>query len=301
MISILTLRPYQVNNIQVESTSIVIPFNPYLDNITPVCTIPELNTPYGVAVTNDGHVIVSELSGNCVSVLDREGKKVKSFGKGNRNIKFSIPSGVVVTPDNFIFVADNHKIQKISMDGEYITSVGKEGSGPLEFDHPYGIAISSTTGHIYIVDCSNHRIQVLNPDLTFSHKCGIKGSAEGQVNRPRGVAIDQHGLVYVTDTDNDRIQKFTPEGQFLSQFGIKGSGPEYLKHPSGIVTDDNLMYITDWGNHRISIFTTDGQFVRSFGEIGSNDDQFCNPHGITIDSEGYLYVCDYSNKRLLIY
>ena len=213
-------RHYQVNvqvsDIQVESTSLAIPFNPYLDNITQVCTIPGFNRPYGVAVTNHGHIIVNEFSGKCVTVLDREGKKVKSFGKGTGNVKFSIPSGVAVTPDNFIFVADNHKIQKMSIDGEYITSVGKEGSGPLEFDHTYGIAISSTTGHIYIADCYNHRIQVLNPDLTFFHTFGILGSAEGQFNKPRGVTIDQHGLVYVTDTGNDRIQKFTPEGQFLS-------------------------------------------------------------------------------------
>ena len=292
----------QVNNIQVESTSLVIPFNPYFDNITQVRTIRGFNRPYGVAVTNDGYVIVSELSGKCVTVLDRDGKKVKSFGKGNGNIKFSIPSGVVVTPDNFILVVDNHKIQKISIDGEYITSVGKEGSGPLEFDHAFGIAISSTTGHIYIADCCNHRIQVLNPDLTFSYKFGVIGSAEGQFNKPRGVTIDHRGLVYVTDTDNDRIQKFTPEGQFLSQFGIKGSGPGQLKHPSGIVADnDNLLYITDWLNHRISIFTTDGQFVRSFGGKGSSDSQFTDPHGITIDSEGYLYVCDFSNNRLVVY
>ena len=292
----------QVNDIQVEGTSLMIPFNPYLDNITPVCTIPKLNRPYGVGVTNGGCVVVSELSNNCVSLLDREGKKVKSFGKGTGNVKFSIPSGVAVTPDNFIFVADNHKIQKISMDGEYITSVGKEGNGPLEFNYPYGIVISSTTGYIYIADCYNHRIQVLNPDLTFFHTFGILGSAEGQFNKPRGVTIDQHGLVYVTDTGNDRIQKFTPEGQFLSQFGITGSGPGQLQYPSGIVADNNnLLYITDWLNYRISIFTTDGQFVRSFGEKGNSVGQFTDPQGITIDREGYLYICDYSNNRLVIY
>ena len=40
----------------------MIPFNPYLDNITPVCTIPKLNRPWGVAVTDDGHIIVTEFS-----------------------------------------------------------------------------------------------------------------------------------------------------------------------------------------------------------------------------------------------
>ena len=289
----------QVNNVQVDSTSLVIPFNPYLDNIIPVRTIPEFNIPFGVAVTDDGHIIVSENGNNCITVLDRDGKKVKSF---HQNI--FCPAGVAVTPDNFILVADEHKIQKISMNGKCIKSVGKQGSGPLEFDDPCSTTIFPITGQIYVADRGNHRIQVLNPDLTFSHTFGTKGSAKGQFNYPRDVAIDRQGLVYVTDCWNHRIQKFTPEGQFLSQFGTKGSGVEQLDYPEGIVIDDNnLIYVTEQGdNHRISIFTIDGQFIRSFGQRGSSDifefDHLCR---ITFDREGYLYVCDGSNNRLVVY
>ena len=50
----------QVYDVELEDTSLVIPFNPYLDNITPVRTITELNHPWGVAVSDDGHVIVTE-------------------------------------------------------------------------------------------------------------------------------------------------------------------------------------------------------------------------------------------------
>ena len=295
----------RVNDVQVDDTLVVIPFNPYIDNITPVHTISELYRPWGVAVTNDGHIIVSENGNNCVTVLDRDGKKMKSFGQKsieNKNIKFHYPRGVAITPDNFILVTDNHKIQKLSMDGKCLKSVGKQGSGPLEFNHPHGVTISPITGHIYIADSYNHRIQVLNPDLTISYTFSTKGSAEGQFNNPIDIAIDTQELVYVTDYNNHRVQIFTSEGQFLSQFGTKGSGPGQLNQPFGIVIDDNnLMYITEWGNYCISIFTTDGQFVCSFGRHGSSVGQFNNPCGITFDREGYLYVCDFSNNRLVVY
>ena len=68
-----------------------IPFNPYSKTITPVSTIGKLNRPWGVAVSNDGsHVIVTERWGHCVTILDKEGKKVKSFGGegGSGNVKF---------------------------------------------------------------------------------------------------------------------------------------------------------------------------------------------------------------------
>ena len=187
------------------------------------------------------------------------------------------------------------------MDGKCLKSVGKQGSGSLEFNFPSGVTISSITGHIYITDCDNHRIQVLNPDLTFSHTFGTKGSAKGQFNNPGNIAIDTRGLIYVTDTENFCIQTFTSEGQFLSQFGTKGCGPGQLIFPSGIVINDDLIYITDWGNDRISIFTTDGQFIRSFGRQGSSVGQFNIPCGITFDKEGYLYVCDHCNNRLVVY
>ena len=61
------------------------------------------------------------------------------------------------------------------------------------------------------------------------------------------------------------------------------------------------MYITDKDNNRISIFTTDSHFVRSFEGRGSSVGQCNYPYGLTFDREGYLYVCDYCNNRLVVY
>ena len=107
----------QVYDVQLEDTSLFIPFNPYLDNITPVRTITEFKNPWGVAVSDDNHVIITEWNSHCV-ILDRKGKKVKSLGGkgGSGNVKFSYPRGVAITPDKFILVSDKHRIQKISMD-----------------------------------------------------------------------------------------------------------------------------------------------------------------------------------------
>ena len=293
----------QVYDVQLEDTSLVLLFNPCLDNITPVRTITELNCPWGVAVSDDGHVIVAEYWGDCVTILDNEGKKVKSLGGG---YGLSQPRGVAITPDNFILVSDDHRIQKISMDGDCVASVGRRGSGSgrRQFNNPDGITISPITGQVYIADCYNHRIQVLNPDLTFSHSFGKGGSTNGQFQYPHDIAIDSQGLVYVADSGNHRIQKFTPNGKFVAQFGSKGSGPGQLQYPMGITIDTagtGLVYVSEAGNHCVSVFTSDGVFVSSFGREGSNIDQFNRPRGLTFDKEGFLYVCDYINKRLVIY
>ena len=296
--------PHQVNvhvsNVQLESTSLVIPFNPYLAKNTSIRTIDGLNSPFGVAVSVDGHIIVTEMNANRVTVLDKEGKKVKSFTSSG-NVKFTCPRGVTITPDNFIFVTDKHKIQKLTMDGKLIASVGQEGSKPLEFNIPIGIAISPITGHIYVTDFGNHRIQVLNPDLTFSYSFGSKGSAKGQFYQPCFISISNQGFVYVSEWTNHRIQVFTLEGKYISQFGTYGSGSGQLQKPVGFSIFGDLLYVAEENNHRISVFTADKQFVSSFGECGNKKDQFNSPFGITFDKEGFLYICDFSNNRLVIY
>uniref|UniRef100_A0A1X7TCU4 RING-type domain-containing protein n=1 Tax=Amphimedon queenslandica TaxID=400682 RepID=A0A1X7TCU4_AMPQE len=292
----------QVYDVHLEDTSLFIPFNPYLNSITPVRSITELEYPWGVAVSDDNHVIITESYGHCVTILDREGKKVKSLGGegGSGNVQFSCPCGVAITPDNFILVSDNHRIQKISMDGYLIASVGEKGSRPLQFNSPFGIAISSITGQVYIADNGNHRIQVLNPDLTFSHLFGSKGSANGQFQYPCDIAFDSQGLVYVTDSDNHRIQKFSPDGKFVGQFGTYGSGPGQLNGSRGITIDTaatGLVYVSDC-NNCISVFTSDGVFVRKFGMRGDNCMYLT---GLAFDEDGLLYVCDFFNYRLVVY
>uniref|UniRef100_A0A1X7UUL3 RING-type domain-containing protein n=1 Tax=Amphimedon queenslandica TaxID=400682 RepID=A0A1X7UUL3_AMPQE len=294
----------QIYDVHLEDTSLVIPFNPYLNNITPVHTITKLKCPWGVAVGDDNHVIVTEKTGNCVTILDREEKKVKSLGGegGSGNVKFSIPHGITITLDKFILVSDEtNSIQKISMDGYFIASVGERGSGPQQFNNPYGISISPITGQVYIADNGNHRIQILNPDLTFSHLFGSKGSANGQFLSPRGIAIDSHGLVYVVDKNNHRIQKFSPDGKFVGQFGTEGSGPGQLKEPHVITIDTvatGLVYVSEWGHNRISVFTSDGVFVRKFR---SKTDPFISPKGLAFDKDGFLYACFDFHDRLAVF
>lgn len=290
----------KVYDVPLEDTSLIIPFHPYLDTITPFFTVSELNRPYGVAANDDGHVIITELADNCISMLNKEGK-VKSIGgnEGIGNVKFNSPRGIAITHDNFILVTDDHRIQKITIDGEHIKSVGKRGNGKLEFFSPSCITIHPTSKHIYIADWCNHRIQVLTPQLIYHNSFGEEGTAQGQFKAPRDIGIDRNGLLYVADWGNDRIQVFTPEGQFIRHFGTAGTGPGQLKGPLGITVDKftNLVYVTEEYNNRISIFDIGGNFINCY-----NKDQFNSPKEIFFDGKRkLLYVCDSNNHRLLVF
>ncbi len=257
---------------------------------TPVKTITGLRRPTGIAVTDDGLMIVSDRGRHCITILDREGNKIRSFGtRGEGWGQLIRPEGVAVTSKGTILVVDsgNDRIQQFTVEGDRISCTRTYGNGSLEFNNPSGIAINKTTGQVFVTDYRNNRVQVLQPDLTFSHMFGSKGSGQGQFDRPIDVTIDSQGFVYVIDQKNHRVQKFASEGQFVSSFGTMGSQPGQLHNPTGIAIDDNdLVYVH--ADNYITVYTTNGQYIHRI-ERENSVSTYLN--GITFDYNGNLYVC----------
>uniref|UniRef100_A0A1X7UW25 RING-type domain-containing protein n=2 Tax=Amphimedon queenslandica TaxID=400682 RepID=A0A1X7UW25_AMPQE len=232
----------------------------------------QLNGPMGITIDTaaSGLVYISEWGNHRISVFTSNGVFVSKFGSKGSNIdQFMRPNKLSFDKDGFLYdPEDKHGWNRIA-------SVGEEGNGPLQFNTPYGIAISPITGQVYVADKSNH------PDLTFSHSFGSEGSANGQFSYP----------------------KFSSDGQFLDKLGIRGSGPGQLIGPHGIAIDtgaSGLVYVVEWANNCISVFTNKGVFVNSFGSKGSNIDQFNAPYGLAFDKDGFLYVCDYILRQSML-
>ena len=146
----------------------------------PVNIISGLNRPWGVAVTKNQDIVVAENGAHCITILNKEGRKVKSFGtKGTKKGQFNYPCGVAISQDGYILVTDEHRLQKLTFEGVCVKSVGssKIGNGPLQFNENRGITVHPTTGQIFIADAYNHRIQVLNNDLTYSYSFSKRGSS----------------------------------------------------------------------------------------------------------------------------
>ncbi len=125
--------------------SIILIYN----EITPVKTIcTGFKSPIGIAVTDDGQVIVCEDNGHCVTIIDsKDSRKVRSFGSySSGRGQLSNPEDVAITSKGTLLVTDwgNHCIQEFRMDGKCMFCVGSKGNGA--FSSPKGIAINKTTG-----------------------------------------------------------------------------------------------------------------------------------------------------------
>ncbi len=130
---------------------------------------------------------------------------------------------------------------------------GAPGSAEGEMRQPQGIAVSQSTGHVYVMDRDNFRVQEFDLDGQFVRAWGGLGSAEGEFGETQaegvGIAVDPlNGDVFVADPANSRVQQFSSTGVFIAAFGSAGGGlGEFgADEPTRLVVDSNhVVYISD--------------------------------------------------------
>jgi sugar lactone lactonase YvrE len=197
-----------------------------------------------------------------------------------------------------VYVADtgNHRIQKFSGDGTYLTQWGSHGSGDGQFQYPKGVAIHA--GNVYVTDTGNHRIQEFTDTGVYMSQWGTSGSANGQFQSPQGVAVDDSGNVYVVDSDGNaggyhhRIEKFTGTGTYLTGWGGYGHGNGQLYSPDGVAVDaSGNVFVTDLYNWRIQKFTRMGAYLTQWSS-GANAKGVGAPAGIAVNTTGNVYVAE---------
>ena len=91
----------------------------------PVNIISGFDRPLGVVVSKNEDIVVAEWGADCITILNKDGKKVKSFGtKGTKEGQFTYPRGVAISHDGYILVTDDHRLQKLTFEGDCVKSVG---------------------------------------------------------------------------------------------------------------------------------------------------------------------------------
>ena len=172
----------------------------------------------------------------------------------------------------------------------------------LKLQQPTGIAYSTLTGEICVLETGAHRVSVLSEQGELIRRFGKRGNTPGNFNFPTHIWIDSSGKIYIVDAMNFRIQIFNSKGEFLLEFGEAGDATGYLARPKGIATDSmGNIYIADALFHTVQIFDKEGKFLYYFGSQGAEKGQFWMPSGIFIDSNNYIYVADSYNARVQVF
>ena len=212
----------------------------------------DLKIPSAIAVAGD-RLYVGDVAGKGIYEYDAEGKFIRHFAAE----KIDTAAGIALDGKRQrIIVSDSkrHSVSIYSMDGKLLSSFGKRGTSPGEFNIPYGVTVDKE-GRIYVVDSGNFRLQIFDENGKFLKMIGSIGANPGNFARPKGVAIDSDGDIYVLDSAFGNFQIFDFDGNTLLAVGNTGNEPAEFMLPSSIYIDErDKIYIADQINKRIQIF-----------------------------------------------
>ena len=250
----------------------------------------QLYCPCSVTVDNKtGNICIADTENNCVKLFDSTGKYLIKFGDNEYEGKMCLPLSVAICGDRILISQSNHCILNYTLNGKFVSKIGKYGNGELEFSRPRGLTIDESNVNIYISDSNNNRIQILSQDFLFISQFG-----KDILMKPRDVKLSKE-YIFVLDESNPCLHLFNYNHILQESVISRGIGMQLI-NPYYLFIDqtDNIL-ISDCGSNSILIFDKEFQLIH---EISVSP----NPMGITVDKGGrVIVVCQAENSCLQIF
>lgn len=220
-----------------------------------VSVVEKVGSPYGIVISKEGRLYASSGKHKMILVYDTNGSPLWSFGEG----VIEGPAGMAINEElGLLYVVDTraHDIKVFNLNGDFLFTIGKRGSGKGEFNFPVDIDITSK-GELVVTDAMNARVQVLDSEGAFIRSFGQRGMGISGFQIMKGIAVDSEDHIYVVDTMGSHIKIFSMEGDLLLVVGgpFSGIAPGGFNLPMDIDIDDNdTIFVTDQLNRAFHQF-----------------------------------------------
>ena len=242
------------------------------------------------------------------------------FADGGLGVaKFGRPAGITAHSDGTLYVLDNSRIRKVTLDG-VVNSLPVNKSDGTRFIFPEtisaGLAIA-IDGNIFVAAPTENVIRKVTPNLSVVDIAGspvVSGNADGTGAAARfsgigALTLDANSNIIAMDASNNALRKVTPAGVVTTRASNvhpstdlirQGAGPEFLR---GLAVDSaGAVLLADTAFHVIRRIGLDGvttivagttwpDGVRSNGFVGTITGA-SKPVGVAVDSAGALFVPD---------
>ena len=203
---------------------------------------------------------VYTIEGNLLQKFDSDGNFLRQQSLSGAGIDVNQTTG-----DYYISSNTVHTIEQYDQNGGFIRSWGSFGSGPSQFWAPWGVAVDSSTGNVYVADTGNSRVQIFDATGTYLSEFTSAGF-KGTPGEPGGIAFDPaNDWVYVTHASRDIVEKFDASGTFLDRLGIDNTeecSPGLFRWPRSVAVDSaGNLYVTPTDCEQVQVFNSAGAFL----------------------------------------
>lgn len=256
-------------------------------------------------------------------------QKIGELDPEDENYIFYRPWDVVEDSEGNIYLSDknNHHIKKFSSDGQYLSTFGRRGEGPGEFNYPMALDID-LNDNIFVDDFGKVRFQILNSKgeflntfkISFINIFTFRLNSQRLIFVPYGMAatnadpLSSKGL-----KSKSIVGVFDQNGILLNEFGE----PEKYDHPFITKLANNFfieidkynnIYLSFMYNNRIDKYDKNGKHLftatRKLNYEVKNEYTFEEGNkdipypkftgvsgGIGIDNKNRLWIKSYKNQK----
>eukprot|EP00798_Chlamydomonas_sp_ICE-L_P008627 gene8627-34072_t len=292
--------------------------------------------PWGVVLDSVENILyVSDGTGEIKKVDKASGNVLSTVATG---LNYPTGLAIDTSGNLYVCDTRNHRIMKVAINGDVSVVAGSGTKGyagdggnatAAALNFPYDVIITQS-GDLYIADTFNHAIRKVDSATGFiSTVAGGKGygySGDGQLattarlNYPTSLASDAFCNIFIADINNNAIRKVDTAGYIYTIAGGNGGGYEgdglaansaavKLEYPYGIAVDaSGNLYISDTTNQAIRMVDQASGIIETIaggnGQGYSGDQgislaaQLSNPIHLAIDTDGSIYLADYSNNAV---
>ena len=257
--------------------------------------------PMGIAADSMGNLYVADSGENQILKFNSHGNLLAHWGKSgihDNSLFFNQIFSLAVDSSSNLYVADAgmDKVMKYSVDGVLLGQWGQAGSGAGQLRYPFGVAVDRS-GTIYLADSFNARIQ----KLALGQSAFTQVTPVGLLQEPVGLTLDGQGNIITTDYNANVLVKYNETTGASTTIGGPGSGQGQFLNPTSVLLDGSgNILVVDYNNNRVQMLDPQGSYLKEWGTSGPSDWRLKYPVGAVI-SEGFLYVTDSGNHRIVKY
>jgi DNA-binding beta-propeller fold protein YncE len=115
--------------------------------------------------------------------------------------------------------------------------------------------------------------------------------------QPTAVLPNRDGSLWVVAYGSNELLRMDPNGIVRQRLRGPLNG---FDRPYDIARgSDGRLFVSEHKGNRVSVLDAQGNWKSYIGATGRGDGQFVGPQNLCVDPDGYLYVVDFGNRRVL--
>ena len=213
----------------------------------------QVNWPYGIAISEDNNVFVSDMGSHCVYKFKLpKFQLVSEVGKRGTGVnEFALPSYLTVTTDRSVLVADCYNDRIVVMDTDL---KHKRYIKHQTMTRPTDVKVNNNKVYILSEQDSPclHVFSLTGEKIRSLITCDYVGNA--QVRRCHSFCLDKKQNILMSDYKAGNIKVFSQEGALLHTLGDTLDRDKTITPLRITLTDTNKIICTSETNFLLHIF-----------------------------------------------